>query len=311
MKLKKFLNGLSKKRATRSTEALRVSLDDIHNIDTKGKWWLVGASWKDNMVGSESKNQRKQVKMASDLRKDQSLHDALLKLARKQGMNTDVRRSIFVTIMSAEDYLDAFEKLMKLGLSEVQQREIARVLLQCTGNEKTFNPFYMHVGKRFCGFSHSFKVTFQYCLWDFLRECGEREVGGLERAMAEPVDTGASSKVRVGRILNVAKFYANLVAADALSLSILRSINFMTLGDKGRLWLELFFVHLFLQLKDGGATALGGVFAKISEMRTLAQGCMFFLQETVIRAPNSGLTDAEMDTIRSSCKIAKTVLSGK
>lgn len=54
------------------------------------------------MVGSESKNQRKQVKMASDLRKDQSLHDALLKLARKQGMNTDVRRSIFVTIMSAE-----------------------------------------------------------------------------------------------------------------------------------------------------------------------------------------------------------------
>lgn len=71
----------------------------IHQV---GKWWLVGASWKDNMVGSESKNQRKQVKMASDLRKDQSLHDALLKLARKQGMNTDVRRSIFVTIMSAE-----------------------------------------------------------------------------------------------------------------------------------------------------------------------------------------------------------------
>ena len=67
-----------------------------------GKWWLVGASWKDNMVGSESKHQKKQVKMASDLRKDQSLHDALLKLARKQGMNTDVRRSIFVTIMSAE-----------------------------------------------------------------------------------------------------------------------------------------------------------------------------------------------------------------
>ncbi|CDH48729.1 arm repeat-containing protein [Lichtheimia corymbifera JMRC:FSU:9682] len=311
LKLKKFLNGLSKKRATRSTEALRVSLDDIHNIDTKGKWWLVGASWKDNMVGSESKNQRKQVKMASDLRKDQSLHDALLKLARKQGMNTDVRRSIFVTIMSAEDYLDAFEKLMKLGLSEVQQREIARVLIQCTGNEKTFNPFYMHVGKRFCGFSHSFKVTFQYCLWDFLRECGEREVGGLERAMTESLDTGGSSKVRVGRILNVAKFYASLVATDALSLSILRSINFMTLGDNGRLWLELFFVHLFLQLKDGGATAVGGVFAKISEMRTLAQGCMFFLQETVIRAPNSGLNDTEMDIVRSSCKIAKTVLSGK
>lgn len=133
LKLKKFLNSLGKKRTVRSSEALRVSLEDIHQIETKGKWWLVGASWKDNMVGTESKH-ASQAKIAEDLRKDQSMQQALLKLARKQGMNTDIRRSIFVTIMSAEDYLDAFEKVMKLGLTEVQQREIARVLLQCTGN---------------------------------------------------------------------------------------------------------------------------------------------------------------------------------
>lgn len=30
--------------------------------------------------------------------------------------------------------MDAYERLMKLTLSEVQQREIARVLLQCSGN---------------------------------------------------------------------------------------------------------------------------------------------------------------------------------
>lgn len=34
----------------------------------------------------------------------------ILELARKQRMNTDVRRNIFCTVMTAEDFLDAFEK---------------------------------------------------------------------------------------------------------------------------------------------------------------------------------------------------------
>lgn len=36
LKMKKYLNGLGKKRAVRSTEPLRVSLDDIRQIETKG-----------------------------------------------------------------------------------------------------------------------------------------------------------------------------------------------------------------------------------------------------------------------------------
>lgn len=37
----------------------------------------------------------------------------ILELARKQRMNTDIRRNIFCTIMTSEDFLDAFEKLLK------------------------------------------------------------------------------------------------------------------------------------------------------------------------------------------------------
>jgi hypothetical protein len=37
----------------------------------------------------------------------------MLELARKQRMNTDIRRNIFCTIMMSEDFLDAFEKLLK------------------------------------------------------------------------------------------------------------------------------------------------------------------------------------------------------
>ncbi|CAO0803354.1 unnamed protein product [Mucor circinelloides] len=309
-KMKKFLNGLSKKRTVRSTEALRVSLDDIRNVETKGKWWLVGASWKDNLVGTSSKYST--TKMPEDLKKDQSLQEALLKLARKQGMNTDIRRTIFVTIMSSEDYLDAFEKLMKLGLTEVQQREICRVMLQCTGNEKTFNPYYMLVSKRLCEVDHSFKVTFQYCLWDFLRECGESEVGGLERSATEnSVHDENSKNIRISKLSNMAKFYASLIADGALTLAVLKSVNFMSVQRNGRIFLEILFANLLLQLHSGGAQAIANVFAKIIELRTLAQGCQFFMLETVVHGRHTGLDQADLDKVQWSCKIAREVLGAK
>lgn len=43
-----------------------------------------------------------------------------MQLAATQRMNTDVRRAIFCVIMSGEDYLDAFEKILKLGLTGKQ-----------------------------------------------------------------------------------------------------------------------------------------------------------------------------------------------
>lgn len=36
-----------------------------------------------------------------------------MELARKLRMNTDIRRSIFCVLMTSEDFMDAFEKLLK------------------------------------------------------------------------------------------------------------------------------------------------------------------------------------------------------
>ncbi|CEP19856.1 hypothetical protein [Parasitella parasitica] len=282
-KMKKFLNGLSKKRTVRSTEPLRVSLDDIRQVETKGKWWLVGASWKDNLVGTSSKYST--VKMPEDLKKDQSLQETLLKLARKQGMNTDVRRTIFVTIMSSEDYLDAFEKLMKLGLSEVQQREICRVMLQCTGNARKNVQSLLHA-------------------------CDE--VGGLERSATEnAVPDEASKHMRISKLSNMAKFYASLIADGALTLAVLKSVNFMSVQRNGRVFLEILFANLLLQLHAGGAQSIANVFSKIIELRTLAQGCQFFMLETVVHGKHTGLDEPDLDKVQWSCKIAREVLGAK
>lgn len=75
-------------------EPLRVSLQDLHSADTKGKWWLVGAAWGGDPLVDRRETGPTVVQVDSD--------NTLLKLARKQGMNTDIRRSIFVVLMSSD-----------------------------------------------------------------------------------------------------------------------------------------------------------------------------------------------------------------
>lgn len=70
--------------------------------------------------------------------------------------------------------------------------------------------------------SHSFQITLQYCLWDFLRELGEKTVGGEEMVKGITDDGGVAKKVSSRRVGNLARLYAWCVAKDALSLTILK-----------------------------------------------------------------------------------------
>ena len=155
-----------KKRNIKFTEPLGVSLDDIRNIDIKGKWWLIGHSWKGN--DSESKIV------------DKGNQSSLVELAKLHRMNTDTRKLVFITIMSSEDYLDCFQKLLKLGLPSKQQRDIIRVLVHCLCREKSFNLYYCLVIKEFIMLDRSYGITFQYTLWDALTEKAEENAVSYE-----------------------------------------------------------------------------------------------------------------------------------
>jgi nucleolar MIF4G domain-containing protein 1 len=53
----------------------------------------------------------------------------MVQLAVKQRMTTPVKKAVFCILMSSEDYLDAFEKLLRLNLKNKQDREIVHVLV--------------------------------------------------------------------------------------------------------------------------------------------------------------------------------------
>jgi len=72
--------------------------------ETKGKWWLVGAAWSgDPLVDKKDEFEQKGGKdKDGDGGVGEPVGADLNKLARAQGMNTEIRKGIFVVLMSSE-----------------------------------------------------------------------------------------------------------------------------------------------------------------------------------------------------------------
>ena len=100
---------------------------------------MVGAAWAGHDTAALRAATSTTKAPTSQVAQDDGSAD-LLALSRSHKMNTDVRRNIFVLLMSAEDCADAFERLLKLNLRNKQEREVARVLVHCciqVGNAST------------------------------------------------------------------------------------------------------------------------------------------------------------------------------
>ncbi len=57
-----------------------------------------------------------------------------------------------------QDYVDAFEKLLRLGLKNQQEHEIIHLLVDLCTRENTYNPFYSFLCQKFCEYNRRFQV---------------------------------------------------------------------------------------------------------------------------------------------------------
>lgn len=87
---------------------LRITYKDLLEAQSKGKWWVVGSAWQGSQADSHSLTGSAVTKVSrtsshsSERPEGDKFSKSLLELARKQRMNTENRRLIFCTIMSAE-----------------------------------------------------------------------------------------------------------------------------------------------------------------------------------------------------------------
>lgn len=241
--------------------------------DKKGQWWLSG-----DVPSTVAKIED----VAAVISKDVAETKKLLQLAAAQRMNTDIRRAIFCIIMSAEDYVDAFEKLLRLGLSGKQDREIIRVIVDCCLHEKMFNKYYTVLASKLCNHEKNHKFSLQYCIWDHFKE----------------LDNMESS-----RSMNLAKLVAEMLLNFTLSLATLKVVNLANPVEMTPARVSHFRM-LFETLLQKDDARLWNVFTRVAglpELEVLRDGIVMFIKQHVI-AEDTG------KDLASKFKIAKKAL---
>ncbi|KAE8663121.1 MIF4G domain and MA3 domain-containing protein isoform 1 [Hibiscus syriacus] len=224
--------------------------------DKKGQWWLSGdmASATDNVE-----------EVAITIDKEALEAQKMLELAAAQRMNTDARRAIFCVIMSGEDYIDAFEKLLRLDLPGKQDRDVIRVLVECCLQEKVFNKYYTVLAAKLCEHDKNHKFTLQYCLWDHFKEL---------------------DSMPLLRSMHLAKFLAEMVSSFTLSLAVLKTVEWsdpQMLSPKRIMHFRMLFEAIF----NYPDKVIWNMFTRIAvtpELETLRQGMEFFIKEYVVKS---------------------------
>ncbi|XP_059054861.1 nucleolar MIF4G domain-containing protein 1 homolog [Achroia grisella] len=244
---------------------LRISLHDLLLADEKGKWWVVGSAWEGNHTRAEDK---------STVKPPGSTDQKLLELARKQRMNTDVRRSIFCVIMSAEDYMDAFEKLQHLGLRGQQEREIVHVLLACCLQERTYNPYYAVLGQKLCDTDRKYQLSIQYSVWDKIKE--------LDSLLKQ------SS-------VSLAQFLIHLIMEKGLPLSVLKIIEFSDLNKASVRFMRQILLAIIMNENLQSSLEVFHRISKPPKLHMFRESIRLFIQHFLIKNINkkSNILNAE------------------
>jgi nucleolar MIF4G domain-containing protein 1 len=320
-KMRKILGSLNNSRVIRASEPINITRSDIHDSSKKGKWWLVGASWReDPLVSARQELSDMQMKNADAMEDDSEAEPDLGDLAKAHRMNTDVRRSIFVAIMSANDFQDAHVRLLKLRLKRAQEFEIPRVLLHCAMEEEAHNPYYTLIARRLCGESgRRLKMSFTFALWNIFKRMGEQGEDEEETEFdADDEETGVSMKA----VVNLAKMYGMLIADGTLTLGVLKNLNFPYLQPKTKTFVELLIISVIQQsqkTKNGSKKknksssddvkdeeSLMQIFLRVQEAPQAAKGLIYFIRKVV--AKTDLVTEKEQKLVRWGCNVAVDAL---
>ncbi|XP_055699005.1 nucleolar MIF4G domain-containing protein 1 homolog [Phlebotomus papatasi] len=273
--LRKVLKGILKNGKYVTT--LNITLDDLLNTDQRGKWWIVGSAW----TGRQSEDQG-----TSNRKKVQQFSDEVLELANTHRMNTEDKRNVFCTLMTATDQTDAFNQLIELSIKDL--RVIASILIYSCICESVYNAFYAVVAEKLCFFDRKYRLAIQFAAWDKIKILGKHTDAQIE---------------------NFSRFIAHLIEEGAQPLSILKVIDY---GEIERPTVK--FVRrilLSILLKDDYTCKK--VFDKISPSAQLNQfktNLKLFLNHFLLKKANKlDLPEDQLEMVKKRIAIAEDSLS--
>lgn len=125
----------------------------------------------------------------------------------KDQSNTELvnlRRTIYLTIMSSMDFEECCHKLMKISLPAGQEMELPSMIIECCSQEKTYSKFFGLVGERFAKLNR---------LWRDL----------FEQSFARYYET--IHRYETNRLRNIARFFSHVLGTDAIGWHVLSVVH--------------------------------------------------------------------------------------
>jgi len=118
---------------------------------------------------------------------------------------TNLKRRIYLTIMSSLDFEECAHKLLKMGIREQDELELCKMLVDCCAQEKTFRRFYGLLAQRFA----MLKPT----------------VRDLLAATCFPEQYESIHMLETNKLRNVSMFFSHLLHTDAIPWTVLEYIH--------------------------------------------------------------------------------------
>lgn len=146
----------------------------------------------------------------------------------KDQSNTDLvnlRRTIYLTIMSSIDFEECCHKLMKVTLPPGQEAELPSMIIECCSQERTYSKFYGLIGERFAKLNR---------LWTDL----------FEQSFAKYYDT--IHRYETNRLRNIARFFGHMLSSDGIGWHVLSVVhlNEEETTSSSRIFIKILFQDL-------------------------------------------------------------------
>jgi nucleolar MIF4G domain-containing protein 1 len=223
----------------------------------------------------------KKITTETKVEKDEH-RDKIYALAKKQRMNTDAKRNVFYNLMTAEDYIDAFEKIVA---SSSDERTIIGVILHCCLSEKSFNSFYAVLAQKFCDHSRKFLLAIQFAVWDKIKDI---------QSLTSHQST------------NLSRLLAHLIVNSSLPLSVLKVVEF---GQIEKSTIK-FMRKIMLILLASDEEKLHKIFGKIApKLNAFKDQLRLFLKVFLFEKDKNKMSAEQMTLIKARLQIAEKYLS--
>ena len=116
----------------------------------------------------------------------------------------NLRRTIYLTIMSSATFEECAHKLAKMNIPEGKEMELINMIIECCSQERTFLRYYGLISGRFCLLHQRWQQAFS--------ESFVMQYGTIHR-------------LETNKLRNVAKLFAHLLHTDSLPWSCLSTIH--------------------------------------------------------------------------------------